>query len=104
MNVVRIDARPASGRDPAGLDAGPSPAERARLLMREARAAALEQLEALDAAISVVRQLSLDVAQGGDIYGVGVRDLAARLAEDLLWRGKSLEGLAARERAGLLAH
>jgi len=86
------------------LEAAASPALRARQLMAEARAAAVEQLEALDAAMVAVRELSLDVLQGGDLYSVGVRDLAARLAEDLLWRGKSLEALTARERAGLLAH
>ena len=102
MNVVRMDAHPA--RELPDLEAAASPAQRAHRLMAEARAAAVEQLEALDAAIMVVRELSLDVLQGGDIYSVGVRDLAARLAEDLLWRGKSLEGLTARERAGLLAH
>jgi hypothetical protein len=72
--------------------------------MREAHTAAVEQLEALEAAIRVVRDLSLDVMQGGETYGVGIRDLAARLAEDLLWRGKTLEALTQRERAGLLAH
>ena len=104
MNVVRIKAHAPAGRELDGVEAAASPGERARLLMHEARAAAVEQLEALDAAILVARELSLDVLRGGDIYGVGIRDLAARLAEDLLWRGKSLESLTARERAGLLAH
>ena len=104
MNVVRIDARPPAGRDPAAVEAASSPGERARLLLREARAAAIEQLELLQASIQVVRDLSLEVRAGGDAYAVGVRDLAARLAEDLLWRGKALEALTERERAGRLAH
>ena len=104
MNVVRMEARAPAGREIGGSEAAASPALRARLLMAEARAAAVDQLEALDAAITVVRELSLEVLRGGDLYSVGVRDLAARLAEDLLWRGKSLESLTARERAGLLAH
>jgi len=99
-----MEARAPAGRELDGLEAAASPALRARQLMAEARAAAVEQLEALDAAMVAVRELSLDVLQGGDLYSVGVRDLAARLAEDLLWRGKSLEALTARERAGLLAH
>jgi hypothetical protein len=103
MKVVRIDER-AANRDRGRIEVAPASGERARLLMREARSAAIEHLETLEAAIRVARDLSLEVQQGGDIYGVGVRDLAARLAEDLLWRGKSLEGLTARERAGLLAH
>ncbi len=102
MNVVRIEERVGARPDPVGVDAT-SPGERASLLMHEARTAAVEQLEILEAAIHLVRDISLAVAQGGDLYGAGVRDLAARLAEDLLWRGKSLEVLTARERAGLLA-
>jgi hypothetical protein len=103
MKVVRIEERAAQcGR--RGIETGPTSGERARLLMREARSAAVEHPETLEAAIQAVRGLSLEVVQGGDTYSVGVRDLAARLAEDLLWRGKSLEGLTARERAGLLAH
>lgn len=97
MNVVRIEGRAAARPDAA------TPAERARLLMQEARFAAIEHLETLEAAIKVVRDLSTEVLQSGDLYPVGVRDLAAHLAEDLLWRGKSLEALAARERAGRLA-
>jgi hypothetical protein len=104
MKVVRMDERVAARRDTRDGEATSTPGQRARLLMREARAAAIEQLEALDAAIKVVRDLSREVGQGGDAHSVGVRDLAARLAEDLLWRGKSLEALMARERAGLLAH
>jgi len=104
MNVVRIDERVGARPDAVAADAPAAPGQRARLLMFEARTAAVEQIETLEAAIQVVRDLSLAVAQGGALYGVGVRDLAARLAEDLLWRGKSLEVLIARERAGLLAH
>jgi hypothetical protein len=95
MNVVRIEARP-----PASATA----AERARKLLLESRAAAVEHVEALEAAIKVVRELCSGVLDGGDAYSVGVRDLAAQLAEDLLWRGKRLEALIARERAGPLAH
>ena len=102
MNVVWIDERLAGRPDTAGLEAPSSPSERARLLMHAARAAAVEQLEALNAAIKVVRELSLEVIDGGDAYDVGIRDLAARLSEDLLWRGKNLEALTARERIRLL--
>ena len=101
MNVVRIEERVAARPEPLGIDAASAPGERARLLMREARFSAVEHLDTLDAAIQAVRDLSLEVLEGGDAYGVGVRDLAARLAEDLLWRGKTLQALTARERAAL---
>jgi hypothetical protein len=105
MNVVRIDERgPVRADTISGSEAAPTPGERVCLLMQEARSAGIEHLEALREAIGVVRDLSLDVARGGDAYGPGVRDLAARLAEDLLWRSKNLEAFTARERAGLVAH
>lgn len=104
MNVVRIDERAAGRSDGGAPEAALAPGERASQLMREARSAAIEHLEALDAAINVVRDLSLDVARGGELYGAGVRDLTARLAEDLLWRSKNLEAFMARERSGVLAH
>jgi hypothetical protein len=104
MNVVRIDGRVVARSDTVGIEAASTPAERARLLMREARAAAVEQLGILGAAIKVVRDLSLEVLDGDDAYSAGIRDLTARLSEDLLWRGKSLEVLTDRERARLLAH
>ena len=49
----------------------------------------------IEAAIQVVRDFSLIAVQGEDTFSAGARDL--------LWRGKSLEGLTAGERAGLLA-
>lgn len=103
MNVVRIDARPAPAPTAPGPEAS-APALRARQLLSEARAAAAEHLELLQASIEVVRGLSLDVRDGGEAFPVGLRELAAQLAEDLLWRGKTIDALAGRERAGLLAH
>jgi hypothetical protein len=106
MNVVRIDSRAAAVALPDDLVPVPAapPAVRAGELLRQARAAGLEQLADLSAAIQVVRDLAQDVALGGDAYGVGVRDLAQRLADDLRGRAGSLEALAERERLGLLSH
>jgi hypothetical protein len=108
MNVVRIDSRSAVQAEalPESLvqSLAAPPAVRARELLREARAAAVEHLEALAAAIHAVHDLAEDVTLGGDAYSVGVRDLAHRLAEDLLGRVGSLEALTERERRGLLAH
>jgi len=81
----------------------PTPGERAQQLMADARAASLEHLDLLAASVEVVRRLARTVADGGEVYGAGVRDLAGRLAEDMLWRGKSLQALTDRQRRGLLA-
>jgi len=75
----------------------PSPGQRAQQLLSEARAVSLEHLAALEAAISATRDLARDVVEAGDVYGPGLEDFARRLAEDLFWRGKTLETLAARQ-------
>jgi len=104
MKVVRIDERAAARRDLGRAEAAVSAAARVRGLMAEARAAAAEHLEALEAAIQVARDLALDVSAGGEAYGVGAREASRQLAEDLFWRGKTLKALTARERAGRMAH
>ena len=65
---------------------------------------AREHLGQLIAALEAARGLAATVAEGGDLYGVGVRELAGQLSEDLAWKGKSLEALSERERRGQLAH
>ena len=75
-----------------------SPAERARRLLAEAQAAAMEQIEQLELALDAVVALSKSVAEGGDIYPAGVRDLCRRTAEDTAGRRLTLEALAARRR------
>lgn len=75
-----------------------SPAERVRRLQAEARALALEQVEALDAALATAAALARDIADGGDAYPVGARDMAARLADDLPNRAASLRAVVNRGR------
>ena len=75
------------------------PAERALRLYAEARVASLEHLEALQAAITDAHTLAQAVVEGGDLYPAGVQDLAKRMAEELFWRGKSLEAFRQRQRA-----
>ena len=75
-----------------------APAERARKLMMDARAASLEHLDALQAAIASTRELAQGVLDGGDLYSPGVHEFSRILAEDLLWRSKNLEALVDRQR------
>jgi hypothetical protein len=75
-----------------------SPAERARQLMQEARAAALDHLQALQQSMGATRSLAETVAANGDLYGAGLQDLARRLAEELEWRAKTLDTLIERRR------
>jgi hypothetical protein len=105
MKVHHID--PAATRRPEtelALVPPAAAAARARQLMADARSAALENLAELAAALGTARALANAVVDGGDLYGVGLRDLGRRLSDDLLDRGRALQALADRERAGQLAH
>jgi hypothetical protein len=59
-----------------------SPADRIRRLQNEARALAREHIEMLASALHEVARLSGEIADGGDLYPVGARELSRRLAED----------------------
>ena len=74
-----------------------APGERARQLFAQARSVSLEHLAALDAALAVTRELAQQVVEAGDLYEPGLQDFAGRVAEELFWRGKSLEALARRQ-------
>ena len=73
-----------------------SPAERARRLFAEAQAAAMEQVVQLEAALDAVIALSQSIADGGDIYPAGVRELCRRTAEDAYARRQTIAALSAR--------
>lgn len=70
-----------------------SPAMRASRLLAEAKGAAAEQVQALEQALEGVIRLSNEIAEGGDAYPPGARDLARRLAEDSEHRLKTLEAI-----------
>jgi hypothetical protein len=69
---------------------------RVRRLQAEARILAREQVEALEKSMANLAAQAREVAEGGDAYPAGVRDLAARLAEDLETRAQSMQVLMAR--------
>src|SRR5579875_1948384 len=62
-----------------------SPADRAQTLFEEARIAASEHVSLLVDALMVVGKFSEQIAEGGDIYPVGIRDLARKMADDAIW-------------------
>ncbi|WP_216839367.1 hypothetical protein [Caulobacter sp. S45] len=70
-----------------------TPAARANRLMTEARQAASEQITALEEALLTAVHLSAEIAEGGEAYPVGVRDLCRRLAEDVGHRAQTLDAL-----------
>lgn len=70
--------------------------QRVRRLQAEARMLAREQIEALEKAMAEVAAKAMEIAEGGEAYPAGVRDLANRLAEDLETRSQSMQVLMAR--------
>ena len=73
-----------------------SVAERVRRLQAEAKQLAKDHVKALTTAMVELEHLAAEIADGGDAYAPGIRDVARRLAEDLDSRVQTLEAIAAR--------
>jgi preprotein translocase subunit SecA len=71
-------------------------AERVRKLQSEARQLAKDHIHALTTAISEAERMAVEIADGGEAYPAGVRDLARRFAEDAGTRVQTLEAITAR--------
>ena len=59
-----------------------SPVDRIRRLQAETRSLAREHIEMLAQALTEVSRLSAEIADGGDAYPVGARELSRRLIEE----------------------
>ena len=76
------------------LSRGPeTTAARIRRLQLEARLLAREQVEALGRDLAALADRAAEIAEGGDAYPAGVRELAARLGSDLPEKAKSMVAL-----------
>ena len=71
-------------------------AERVRRLQAEAKELARDHIRALSEAMLTVEQMAAEIAEGGDAYPPGVRDLARRFVEDIDARVQTLEAITAR--------
>lgn len=71
-------------------------AERVRRLQAEAKQLAKDHVKALSAHLVEVEQIAAEIAEGGEAYPPGVRDLARRLVEDMDARVQTLEAIVAR--------
>lgn len=71
-------------------------AERVKRLQAEARMLAVEQVEALERALQTAAAMAREIAEGGDAYPVGARELAGRLAADLPAKGETLRAIVGR--------
>lgn len=71
-------------------------ADRVKRLQMEARALAVEQVEALEKILMRASTLAREIADGGDAYPVGARELAGRLASDLPIKAQTLKAVVSR--------
>jgi hypothetical protein len=60
-----------------------SRAHRVRRLQEEAKSLAREQVTEFEAALAEVSRMAEEIADGGEIYHIGVREICRRLAEEL---------------------
>lgn len=70
--------------------------DRVRRLQLEARALAVEQVEALERVLMEASRMAKEIADGGDAYPVGARELAGRLASDLPAKAETLKAIVSR--------
>ena len=96
-------ALPAPSRAEPELTLAPpvSAGERARWLYHEARSVSLEQVKALQASLAATQELLQQVSDAGELFAPGLHAFAARFAEELFWRARTLDGLAERHRAAV---
>ncbi len=71
-------------------------AERVRRLQAEAKQLAKDHIHTLTAAIVEVEKIASEIAEGGDAYPAGVRDLARRFVDDCDARVQTLEAITSR--------
>lgn len=93
LRVVTTDAAPVAA-NPAL--AGANLAERVRQLQAEARSLARDHTDALHDSLLAISHLASEVAEGGDAYPPGVRELARRMAEENAGRAATLEAILGR--------
>lgn len=70
-----------------------SVAERVRKLQAEARALAVGQVTQMQDQMRALSALAEEVADGGDLYPVGARELARRMSEELAAKVQTLQAI-----------
>jgi hypothetical protein len=110
MAVRQFSPRPAtsaadgsSRAEVYDLGRGPEPvAQRVRRLQQEARILAREQVEILARDINALAARAAEIADGGEAYPAGVREMASRIAADLPQKTQGLMAIMDRSTADLI--
>lgn len=75
---------------------GETVASKVRRLQEEARGLAKEHVQSLCTGLGQIQLIAAEIADGGDAYPAGVRDVARRMVEDCEARVQTLEAIVAR--------
>lgn len=90
MSASRLTiVSPPAAREPAPE----TTAERIRRLQSEAHALARDEVAVLERRIGELASFARQIAEGGDAYPIGAREVARRLADDLPRQAGVLEAL-----------
>lgn len=57
--------------------------QRVRRLQEEARELAAEQISEFETLLDATARMALEIADGGEVYAIGAREICRRLAEEL---------------------
>jgi hypothetical protein len=97
MSVSRLTVVPSAEPEPANESTlettAETPAARIRRLQAEAQTLAREEVASLERRIGELAQAARQIAEGGDAYPIGAREVARRLAEELPRQAGVLEAL-----------
>ncbi len=87
----RLNPTATTGAEIYDLGRGPeSTGQRVRRLQLEARILAREQVEILSRDFNALAARAAEIAEGGDAYPAGVRELASRIAADLPQKAQNM--------------
>lgn len=91
--TVVSDIAQTKTRDPVSAE---PIADRVRRLQAEAREIAREHVTALEQALVAVSRLAGEIADGGEAYPVGAREVARQLIDECQGRAGTLDAILAR--------
>jgi hypothetical protein len=67
--------------------------QRVRRLQEEAKLLAREQIKEFEVALLETARMADEIAEGGDIYPIGVREICRRMAEELPRNHQTLQAI-----------
>ena len=86
----------AGQRAKVAVEATAGLSERVQHLQAQAKRLAGDHIDALQASLLQTQRVAEEIANGGEAYPAGVRDLARRLAEDSAARAMTIESIVSR--------